>query len=119
MSGFFGNLIGQALGALGSEGQQKLGASFQEFLSDGGLQTLLTQAKSAGLDDKIRSWIGTGENLPISADQVRNLLSDAQVQALVARTGLPAAVVLPAIAELLPHAVEQHTPDGQVPTTTA
>ena len=60
MSGFFGNLIGQALGALGGEGQQKLGSSFQEFLSGGGLQTLIQQAKSAGLDDKIRSWIGNG-----------------------------------------------------------
>lgn len=119
MSGFLGNLFNQAAGAISDEIGQKFGGSFGDFLKGDGLTTLLQQAKSAGLDDKVRSWIGKGQNLPISADEVRQLLTSDQVEALVAKTGLPAATLLPAIAEFLPAAVDSHTSDGQIPTRTA
>ncbi|AOX17405.1 YidB family protein [Kozakia baliensis] len=118
MSGFLGNIMNSALGALGSQVQQKLGGSFGEFLNGPGLQMLLNQARNAGLEDKVRSWIGNGENLPISTDEIRNLLSDQQIQTLVSKTGLPAATLLPALATLLPHAVDQHTPNGTTPDGT-
>lgn len=120
MSGFLGNIVNSALGAVGSQLQQKLGGSFSEFLTSGqGMQMLLDQARKAGLEDKVRSWIGTGENLPISTDEIRSLLTDEQVQMLVSKTGLPAGAILPALAQLLPHAVDQHTPEGRTPAATA
>ncbi|AQS88933.1 hypothetical protein AA101099_2071 [Neoasaia chiangmaiensis NBRC 101099] len=109
MSGFFGNIVNQAMNALGAEAQQKLGGSFSELLQGQGLQALRQQAENAGLADKVRSWIGNGENLPISAAEIRNLLTDQQLEAFVSRTGIPASVILPALAEFLPTAVDQHT----------
>ena len=119
MSGFFGNLVGQAMSALGQGGQEKLGGGLREFLQGPGLQMLVTQAEQAGLGDKVRSWIGNGENLPISADEIRSILSNQQVEALVDRTGLPASILLPAIAHLLPGAVDAETPNGQTRSGTA
>ncbi|WP_341767852.1 YidB family protein [Acidomonas methanolica] len=119
VSGFFGNLVNSAVGALGAQFEQKFGSSVSEFIQGPGLQTLLDQARKSGLEDKVHSWIGSGENLPISADELRSLLTSEQVETLVSKTGLPAAAILPALAELLPKAVDQHTPDGTAPNGAA
>jgi len=119
MSGFFGNLMNQAMGAVGGQLGNKLGGSLGGMLQGEGLQMLIGQARNAGLEDKIRSWIGNGENLPISVDEIRNLLTDQQIQGLVSHTGLPANVILPALAEFLPAAVDQHTPEGATPPAQA
>ncbi|MFT9381235.1 MULTISPECIES: YidB family protein [unclassified Gluconobacter] len=115
MSGFFGNIVNQAMGALGGQLGDKLGGSFGDMLKGEGLNMLIAQAKSAGLDEKIHSWIGNGENLPITTDELRNLLTNEQIQMIVAKTGLPAATILPAIAQLLPAAVDKHTTEDQLP----
>ncbi|ACI53094.1 protein of unknown function DUF937 [Gluconacetobacter diazotrophicus PA1 5] len=86
-----------------------------ELTSPQGISTLLAQAEQAGLGDKVRSWIGNGQNLPVSPDELRSILSNQQVQAMVDRTGLPASTLLPALAQFLPAAVNQQTPNGQPP----
>lgn len=110
MSGFIGSMVNSALGSVGDKLKEKLGGGIGEFLtSEQGIQTLVEQARKAGLDEKVRSWIGNGENLPISADEIRALLTDEQVQALVSKTGLPAGALLPAVAQFLPSVVDRHT----------
>ncbi|QNT78325.1 YidB family protein [Entomobacter blattae] len=74
-----------------------------------GVQLLLEQAEKAGLGDKVRSWIGSGENLPITADELRQILSSEQVNHFLSKTGIPANILMPAIAFLLPKAVDNHT----------
>lgn len=111
MSGFFGKM----LGALGGDIREKFGPMMREYLEGPGLQKLVDQAKAAGLEEKVRSWIGNGENLPISADEIRRLLTSDQLETIVAKTGLPAAALLPAIAQFLPETVDAHTPEGKQP----
>ncbi|GBR52851.1 hypothetical protein AA106555_1061 [Neokomagataea thailandica NBRC 106555] len=113
MSGFLGNLLNQAAGALGGQLADKFGGQIGDMLKGQGLNMLLSQARNAGLEEKIQSWIGSGENLPISTDELRNLLTDTQIQAIVSKTGLPAETILPALAQLLPAAVDKHTDEGQ------
>ncbi len=117
MSGFFGSMINSALGSVGDKLKEKLGGSIGEYLtSEQGIQTLMDQARRAGLEDKVRSWIGSGENLPISADELRALLTDEQVQMLVSKTGLPAGALLPALAQFLPSVIDHHTSEqGEAP----
>ena len=55
------------------------------------------------------------DNLPITAEQVQQVLSNDQVQAMVQRTGLPVDALLPLVAKVLPHAVDQSTPGGSMP----
>ena len=116
MSGFFGSMINSAIGSMGDKLKEKLGGSVGEYLtSEQGIQTLVEQARRAGLEDKVRSWIGSGENLPISADELRALLTDEQIQMLVSKTGLPAGALLPALAQFIPGVVDQHSSEQDQP----
>ena len=81
----------------------------------GGLGGLLAMEQQAGLGQVVASWIGTGQNLPISADQLQGLLGSDQVSAIAQKLGLPADAAAQMLAQVLPHAVDHLTPDGQVP----
>src|SRR6266700_7031409 len=37
----------------------------------GSLQGIVAKLQAAGLDDQVRSWLGNGSNLPVTADQLR------------------------------------------------
>ncbi|GBQ65485.1 hypothetical protein AA103196_1136 [Ameyamaea chiangmaiensis NBRC 103196] len=115
MSGFLGNLVNRVLGE-DSPLAGQINSHLATLLTPDNIQSLVTRAESSGLGDKVRSWIGTGENLPVSPDQIRSILGNQQVQQMVDRTGLPAETLLPALAQFLPQAVDHHTPDGTTPT---
>lgn len=121
-------ILGRLLGALSGSEQGNAGAvhgALQDVLGlnqSGGLGGLLQQFQSNGFGQHMQSWVGNGQNLPITAEQVQQVLSNDQVQALLQRTGLPIQALMPLVAKILPHAVDQATPDGQLPgagTTTA
>lgn len=115
MSGFFDNILNSAMSRLSGPLQKKLGNNLGELLtSEQGIQTLLQQAKSVGLDEQVRSWIGSGKNLPISSDEVRALLSNEQVQTLISKTGISSSLIMPALAVIMPRLVDSQTPDGKV-----
>jgi len=61
------------------------------------------------------SWIGTGQNLPISADQLQNVLHSGALQDIAAKTGMDQGQLTSVLSQLLPHVVDKLTPNGQVP----
>ena len=68
-----------------------------------------------GLGDIVSSWVSTGRNLPISAEQIQAVLGSSQVQALAAKAGIDPAKASAAIAQILPQLVDRCTPNGQLP----
>jgi uncharacterized protein YidB (DUF937 family) len=83
----------------------------------GGLTALLQQLEAKGLGQVAQSWIGTGNNLPISAEQIENALGSEQIQQLAAKVGVSPDVIKSHLAEILPKIVDRLTPDGKVPAT--
>jgi uncharacterized protein YidB (DUF937 family) len=81
----------------------------------GGLSGLLQNFHDKGLGELVISWVGTGQNLPISADQIQHVLGSEQVQQLAAKLGISSGAVSSQLAQLLPTAVDKLTPNGQVP----
>jgi uncharacterized protein YidB (DUF937 family) len=81
----------------------------------GGLSGLVQQFHDKGLGDVVSSWIGTGQNLPISAEQIQGVLNNEHVKAFAAKSGISPEVASAKIAELLPAIVDKLTPNGQVP----
>jgi uncharacterized protein YidB (DUF937 family) len=81
----------------------------------GGLQGLLGKFQGSGMGDHVASWVGNGENLPISADQVQQALGSDQVEALAQQAGIPAEHASSGLAAMLPEIIHHLTPDGQVP----
>ncbi len=86
-----------------------------EHPSTGGLGGLLQSFESAGLAREVSSWVGTGANMPVSADQIRSALGDPRLQEIATRLGIPASSISTALAHVLPALIDQLTPNGQIP----
>ena len=59
--------------ALGQLGAAVLPAVLSEVLgsnNQGGLGAIVAKLQQAGFGDQVKSWLGNGQNLPISADQL-------------------------------------------------
>lgn len=91
-----------------------VGLAEQAFAANGGLNGVLAQLQSAGLGDQVSSWLGNGSNLPISAEQIQAALSNEQLSKLAASFGIDVSQVSQVLAQHLPNAVDQASPDGQL-----
>jgi len=108
-----GSLLGKGDGGSASVPEALLAAVGNQ---EGGLGGLVQRFESAGLGNTISSWIGTGENQPVSPDALHNILGSDIVQQIAAKTGLPIEQLLPLIAQHLPQLVDGMTPNGEVPS---
>ncbi len=80
----------------------------------GNLQGLVAQLQQGGLDEQVKSWLSSGTNLPVSAEQIRAALGNQKVKDLAAQFGLPVDATLKLLAEQLPAVVDQASPDGKL-----
>lgn len=114
-------LLDSMLGAAAQQLGQKdgLGAVLGQLLGNdgavGGIGGLVERFQAAGMGDTIASWIGRGENLPISADQLREVLGSGTLGQVAQGSGLDAGHLGELLAQALPGLVDRLTPDGQAP----
>ncbi|HEX8908130.1 MAG TPA: YidB family protein [Anaeromyxobacteraceae bacterium] len=80
----------------------------------GGLGGVVQTFQQNGLGKLVESWIGTGQNLPVSPAQVQQVLGP-KVQALAQQHGISEEAASQAISQLLPSLVDHLTPGGQLP----
>jgi uncharacterized protein YidB (DUF937 family) len=81
----------------------------------GGLAGVLESFQQGGLGHLVQSWIGTGQNLPVSADQLRNTLGSDWLARVGQMTGLSQAELEQHLTTVLPQVVDHLTPNGQLP----
>ena len=81
----------------------------------GGISGLAQQFAAKGLGHVVSSWIGTGQNLPISPEQLQSVLGSERVQAIAAKAGISPEAATTGLAQLLPQLVDNLTPNGEVP----
>ena len=113
--GAFGGL-GDLFKGLGAGGGMGAGAGGLGGFLTGGLGDLLKQFQGAGKDDVAKSWVGTGQNQPITPTDLGKVLTAEQIDFLMARTGLSREELLAGLSEQLPQAVDHLTPEGRLPT---
>lgn len=115
--GLLDSLENQALGKFLGGSSNPLATGLLQAIQNqpGGLQGMMQMFHDKGLGGIASSWVGTGQNLPISADQIQHVLGCEQVQALAAKAGISTDAAGGAIAQLLPTLVDKLTPNGQVP----
>ena len=119
--GLLDSIVGQVSGALaGSVPQGQVHPGLMDVVSSlmtqgGGLQGLVNQFEQQGLGNLVSSWIGTGQNLAITPDQVSAVLGEPHIAAVAAKLGLSPQDVANQLAGLLPHAVDSVTPGGALP----
>jgi uncharacterized protein YidB (DUF937 family) len=85
----------------------------------GGLSALASSFDRNGLGNVMASWIGTGKNESIGADQIANVLGDDTLSQFASKAGVGLAEAGPALAAVLPSLVDQLTPKGNVPAPSA
>ena len=116
LGGILNNLMGGAAGGASSAGAGAMGGVLQQVVaSQGGIGGLVQKFQQSGMGEHVQSWAGNGSNLPISGDQVGQVFGSQQVESWAQSAGVPVASFLPMLAQILPHAVNQATPGGQVP----
>lgn len=80
----------------------------------GGISGLVQVFHDKGLGDVVNSWVSTGQNLPISADQIQSVLGNEGVKQLAAKAGTSPDAVGEHLAQLLPQIVDRLTPNGNL-----
>lgn len=100
-------LINAVIGMLANQGGGQGGL--------GGLGGLIGKFQQGGLGDVVGSWVGTGQNMPVSPDQLSNVLGSDTIGNLAQQLGLSQGDVAGQLSQILPQVVDKLTPNGQVP----
>jgi uncharacterized protein YidB (DUF937 family) len=116
MSQVSGQTSGQpAVGAAGT--QANVVQAILGVLSEGragGLSGLLQAFEQGGLGHLVASWVGNGQNLPVTPGQVESVLGADRIQEIAQRAGIPPGEASQAVAAVLPHVIDRLTPNGSV-----
>ena len=117
--GLLDSLLGKITGGSGSGVEGGIANALIGILSSkssGGLPGLVDGLTKNGLGDIVSSWVGTGSNLPISADQIVKGLGSDQISQLASKVGISPDMVTSSLAKVLPDLVDKLTPGGKIPT---
>lgn len=116
MSGILGQLLGSVMGGQQAGQPNAIAGILQQVIaSNGGVSGVISRFQGAGLGDRVQSWVGTGQNMPVSADQVGQAFPDSQLQQWADQAGTTPDKMKAVLAEALPHAIDHATPGGEVP----
>jgi uncharacterized protein YidB (DUF937 family) len=106
----------QTLGGPEAEQSRVVNGIVDVLFSRGpGLTGLIEKFKNKGLGGQASSWINRGENLPVSPQQVEQVLGPEILQQIATKTGLPLETVKQKLSAVLPPVVDQLTPEGAIP----
>ncbi|MEZ5702742.1 MAG: YidB family protein [Burkholderiaceae bacterium] len=126
--GLLDSLIGAAAGSLGggnqAQGNNGMGGIDPQVLmgivgallnNAGGLSGILSKLQQNGLGDAAASWVGTGQNQPVSADALGGALGPDLMSMIASQLGSNQQQAAGTMADLLPGLIDKLTPQGQVP----
>jgi len=99
----------------GSSEEKNIIDSAMDLFKSGGLNNMLKSFENNGLGNIISSWIGKGENLPVSGDQIKKTVDSSFIQDIAKKLGLSEDKASEKIANILPGLVDKVTPDGKIP----
>ena len=82
----------------------------------GGLGGLLNKLEQGGLGDLTKSWVGSGQNQPVSPGQLGTALGPNIIKVLAQKSGLSEEELSKQLSQVLPGIVDKLTPNGRLPT---
>jgi uncharacterized protein YidB (DUF937 family) len=98
-----------------------VGAGMATVMNDilekhGGLQGVVSEFERNGFGPTVQSWVGTGTNQAISADDVHRAIGPDLLEQLAAKSGMSVPDLAQKLSQVLPQAVDKMTPGGTIPT---
>jgi len=126
LDSILGSVVGSMQGAGSTqEGAQSTGGALMQMAmkmltepgenGQSGLANMVTKFKEGGFANLADSWVGTGENLPVSAEQVSQVLGSGKLGEIASQLGISSEDVSGGLSKLLPELINQATPEGQIP----
>jgi uncharacterized protein YidB (DUF937 family) len=110
-------ISGTQKASVGDEGNQLLGALSGFLAQSGGLQGLANKFSQSGQGEAFSSWVGMGENEPVSSNQIQEALGSDQIRAIATKMGVDPNLASQFLAEYLPKIVDKLTPAGKLDPT--
>jgi uncharacterized protein YidB (DUF937 family) len=80
----------------------------------GGLGGLLDKLKASGLGDAVSSWVGTGDNQTVPANQLESAIGADTISQIIAKLGVTKEQASSLLARYLPMVIDRLTPHGKV-----
>lgn len=119
--GLLDGLMGSLMGAQQQSGNNPLLQMALQILSNrgdvgggAGMGGLINAFQNAGLGEQLKSWIGTGANMPISADQLSAALGPDKIRDIANQLGVSQGEVSGGLADMLPQLIDKLSPNGQL-----
>ena len=115
--GLFDSVLGAVSGQLQQQGglTSVLGGLLADNGEMGGLGGLIEKFKQGGMGDQVKSWIGNGQNLPISAEQITQILGSDTVRNIARQLGIDPDQAAQQLSAMLPGLIDKLTPHGEAP----
>jgi len=117
LDGLLGSVLGGTTGGSAGVAQQNplLRIALQILQQNGGLQGVLGKFQQAGYAEQAQSWVSTGQNMPIDADALQQVLGQGELGQIAQQLGMSRGEAAGGLASMLPQIIDQMTPQGQVP----
>lgn len=104
------------LGKLGgNKGHQAGIDNIQQLFGTSGLQGIIQKLTNSGMGQQVQSWIGKGQNQPISGNDVQRAVDPSTLEQMAQQQGMSPQEYSDHVAQALPEMVDQATPEGMVP----
>ena len=112
--GLFDSVLGNILGG-GANGKGIDYIAIMQWVEQqGGLQAILDKFRQGQFGDIVGSWLGNGENQPITGDHVQQALGSDAINQLAEKLGIDPAQASSTIAQFLPTVTDAASPNGEV-----
>ena len=105
------DLLGDKLGDAGGIMEALGGLTGGDGLDLGGIADKL---KQGGLGDQVDSWMGDGENLPVSADQVKEAVGEDKLSEMAGKLGVDSDGAADKLSQLLPTVMDKASSGGNL-----
>jgi uncharacterized protein YidB (DUF937 family) len=112
--------LGSVLGGLAGGNQAQSGNMLLQVAllllqQNGGLEGVLNRFRRGGLGQQADSWVGTGQNINISTNELQQIFGSSTLRDLASQLGMPEEQANSTMVQVLPELINQLTPQGQVP----
>jgi uncharacterized protein YidB (DUF937 family) len=113
-----GGLMGSLGGMLNNLANSQLGGAAAGAgagtLVTGGLDKLLKQFRNAGQGPAAESWVGTGQNHPVTAEQINAAIGHGKIAEIAQAAGISPEQMSQLLAQALPNLIDKLTPGGHI-----
>ena len=112
--GLFDSMAGAMMNKMMGDKAPMAKLAMELFQQYGGLPGILQTLKNGGLSKQVDSWVGTGANLNVNAQQIGAALGSTVLAGIAGKLDMTPDELSAKVAEYMPDVVNQLTPNGVV-----